>query len=173
MRRSTSRPSSASSPRCLGGELPFEWIVDNTRWKRRTTTYTDTEHAMRSLATRYRRDLWHDAKAYVEVWVEKDALAGTFADITEKSDVPLMVAKGYSSISFLKAAAEDIEEYWSDRPAYIYLFGDHDPSGVDARRNTRERLEEFAPACDITFESPAHGGADQRMEPPDAAHKAE
>ena len=35
---------------------------------------------------------------YVEVWCEKDALAGVLMEETEVYDVPLMVAKGYSSI---------------------------------------------------------------------------
>ena len=43
---------------------------------------------------------------YVEVWCEKDALAGVLLEETEPYDVPLMVAKGYSSISFLHSAAD-------------------------------------------------------------------
>lgn len=71
-------------------------------------------------------------------------------DVTREYDVPLMVSRGYSSLSFLYSAAQSIQyEY---KPAHIYYFGDYDPSGVDIPRNIQARLEEFAPHSDITFE---------------------
>jgi hypothetical protein len=46
-------------------------------------------------------------------------------------DVPLTVARGYASLSFLNgAAAEHIDSL--DVPIYIYYLGDFDPSGVNA-----------------------------------------
>ena len=57
----------------------------------------------------YRRDLWAAMPVYVEVWCEKDALAGVLLEETELYDVPLMVARGYSSVSFLHSAAKAIE----------------------------------------------------------------
>ena len=32
------------------GELPWEWIVDNTRWKRRPVTFTGLSGALYALA---------------------------------------------------------------------------------------------------------------------------
>jgi hypothetical protein len=46
-----------------------------------------------------------DADAYVEVWLEKDALSGVVLPVTSMYDVPLMVARGYASLSFLHSAA--------------------------------------------------------------------
>lgn len=57
-------------------------------------------------------------------------LAGVLMQETEIYDVPLMVSRGYSSLSFLHSAAEAIAA--NGKPAYIYHFGDLDPSGVDA-----------------------------------------
>jgi hypothetical protein len=37
--------------------------------------------------------------AYCEIWLEKDALAGVVYPITAKYDVPLMVARGYASLT--------------------------------------------------------------------------
>ena len=65
-------------------------------------------------------------------------------------DVPLMVARGYASLSFLYSAAEAINEL--DVPAYIYQLGDFDPSGVNAGEKIEETLRELAPDADITFE---------------------
>jgi hypothetical protein len=46
---------------------------------------------------------------YVEVWTEKDALAGVLLEETAAWDVPLMVSRGFSSISYLYEAAREIE----------------------------------------------------------------
>ena len=90
---------------------------------------------------------------YVEVWCEKDALAGVLMEETKVYDVPLMVASGYSSISFLHSAAMAIEA--KGKPAYIYHFGDLDPSGVDAARDIEAKLRRYAPGAEIHFERPA------------------
>ena len=61
-----------------------------------------------------------------------------------------MVARGYPSLSFLHAAAESMAE--QARPCFIYQFGDHDPSGVDAARAIAKDLREMAPKAEIHFE---------------------
>ena len=90
---------------------------------------------------------------YVEVWCEKDALAGVLMEETEVYAVPLMVARGYSSISFLHSAAMAIKAF--GKPTYIFHFGDLDPSGVDAARDIEAKLRRYAPAAEIHFERPA------------------
>ena len=65
-------------------------------------------------------------------------------------DVPLLVTRGYASLSYLHEAAEAIAAQC--KPAYLYYFGDHDPSGVDIPRNVERRLREFAPDAEIHFE---------------------
>jgi hypothetical protein len=134
----------------LDGELPFGWIADNTRWMRKPTTYDDLKAALRRTAEAYRRSLWDTQGAYVEVWLEKDALAGVLFEITSEFDVPLMVTRGYPSLSFLHSAAEELDA--QGKESFIYYLGDRDPSGVDIPRNVEERLREFAPDADLTFE---------------------
>jgi hypothetical protein len=135
------------------GEIPFEWISDNTRWQRKPTTFTGLEACLSNTSKFYRRDLWASVPVYVEVWCEKDALAGVLMEETEKYDVPLMVARGYSSITFLHSAAMAIEA--RGKFAYIYHFGDYDPSGVDAARDIEAKLRRYAPGAEIHFERPA------------------
>jgi hypothetical protein len=125
-------------------ELPWEWIVDNTRWKRRPVTYTGLSEALYSLAHNNRRNLWDDAEDYVEIWVEKDALAGVLVEETEPLDVPLMVAKGYSSKTYAFGAARDIaDELERLKRIYIYHLGDSDPSGEDAARDCEVKLRRY------------------------------
>jgi hypothetical protein len=137
----------------LAGEIPFGWIADNTRWQRKPTTYTSMESALRRTAEAYRRSVWDNQGVYVEVWLEKDALAGVLLEETAPWDVPLMVTRGYPSISYLKEAAEMIE--YQGKPTFIYYFGDHDPSGRDIPRNVEERLREFAPGAELQFDTVA------------------
>ncbi len=84
------------------------------------------------------------------MWLEKDALSGVIYPVTSLYDVPLMVARGYASLSFLHGAAEYINEL--DVPAYIYHLGDFDPSGVNAAEKIEQTLRDLAPRADIHFE---------------------
>jgi hypothetical protein len=135
------------------GDIPFGWIADNTRWQRKPTTYVGLDACLDATSKFYRRDLWAAMPVYVEVWCEKDALAGVLVEETAPYDVPLMVARGYSSISFLHENAKAIEA--KGKPAHIYHFGDLDPSGVDAARDIETKLRRYAPAAEIHFERPA------------------
>lgn len=60
-----------------------------------------------------------------------------------------MVTRGYASISYLHAAAAAIQE--QGKPAFLYYFGDYDPSGLDITRAVEDGIREFAPDADITF----------------------
>ncbi len=132
------------------GELPYDWLADNTRWQRKPQTFNSIEQALQETARFYRKALWADADCYVELWLEKDALAGVVYPITSMSDVPLMVARGYASLSFLHGAAGYINEL--DVPAHLYHLGDFDPSGVNAGEKIEETLRELAPDAEIYFE---------------------
>jgi hypothetical protein len=94
--------------------------------------------------------LWASADCYVEVWLEKDALAGVVMPVTSTYDVPLMVARGYASLSFLHTAAEYIRNL--DVSTYIYHLGDFDPSGVNACVKIEETLRDMAPNAELMFE---------------------
>jgi hypothetical protein len=131
------------------GLLPYDWLADNTRWQRKPRTYDDVLDALRDTARFYRKSLWTDAGIYVEVWLEKDALAGVIVPVTDEYDVPLMVARGYASLSFLHSAAEHIASVCV--PSFIYHFGDYDPSGVNAGEKIEQTLRDLAPDAEIHF----------------------
>jgi hypothetical protein len=133
----------------LASDIPFGWIADHTRWMRKPNTFSSMKSALLQTAEDYRRSLWDNQEVYVEVWLEKDALAGVLYEETEPWDVPLMVTRGYSSLSYLYEAAQVIRK--QRKPAYLYYFGDYDPSGVDITHNVEKRLREFAPEATIHF----------------------
>jgi hypothetical protein len=131
------------------GDLPYDWIADNTRWQRKPASFDSPKEAVAEVAIFYRKNLWRDAGEYVEIWLEKDALSGVVYPVTAEYDVPLMVARGYSSLSFLYSSAEYISSLRC--PAYIYHLGDFDPSGVNAAHKIESTLRELAPNAEIIF----------------------
>ena len=87
-------------------EIPFEWIADNTRWMRKPRTHDSLRSMLDFTKDTYRRALWNDQAEYVEVWLEKDALAGVLYQETQTWDVPLMVTRGYPSLSICMSRAD-------------------------------------------------------------------
>jgi hypothetical protein len=65
-------------------QIPFEWIADNTRWMRKPTSFIGLDACLKATSKFYRRNLWATMPAYVEVWCEKDALAGLLLTETEE-----------------------------------------------------------------------------------------
>ena len=130
-------------------ELPWQWLADNTRWQRKPDTSTGLVAQLNHTAEFYRRALWAEQPCYVEIWLEKDALAGVLMEETEQWDVPLMVSRGYASYSFIASAADAIREI--GKPTYLYYFGDYDPSGVNIPQVIERQLRELTPGVDIHF----------------------
>jgi hypothetical protein len=124
------------------GRLPYQEIADATRWMRKPVSYDAVEEALEETARLYRKALWADTKDYVEVWCEKDALAGVIYPVTAQYDVPLMVTRGFSSETF---AFEAIEARGNDpRDFYVYYLGDFDRAGLDAANALIEKLGRFS-----------------------------
>lgn len=132
------------------GSIPWSWIVDGTRIKRKPDTSSSIAAALAQFQEGYRRDLWQSQSDYVQVWCEKDAITGVLMEKTWDYDVPLMSCKSFSSITFLHDAAEEITA--QGKPTWCYYFGDWDPSGKDIGRVVEASLREFAPEAEIQFE---------------------
>ena len=138
----------------LDGEIPFSYFADNTRWMRRPRTYNTIEEALELTAQTYRKSLWQNQTAAAEIWLEKEALAGVIYPVTSLWDVPLMVVKGYPSVTFLHTAASQMKNdyFHHNRITKIFYLGDRDPSGVDIYRHITERIPEFAPQTPVIFQ---------------------
>jgi hypothetical protein len=133
----------------LDGHLPYSWIVDESRRARVTQTFDSVEEALNHTATFYRRSALRDCDDYIEIWCEKDALAGVLWDVTSDYDVPLMVSRGMPSLTFLHGSACAIKRAGEQgKYTYIYQFGDHDPSGVLIPQTIERRLDEMCERLD-------------------------
>jgi hypothetical protein len=114
---------------------------------RKPGAHDSVEAALQSTARFYRKTLWRDSDTYLEIWCEKDALAGVIYPVTAEYDVPLMVSRGFSSETFCfeaVAAREGDKRYYN-----IWYLGDFDRSGCDAAKSLEEKLERFAAEKDV------------------------
>jgi hypothetical protein len=123
------------------GLIPYSFVADVSRRWMKPTTYNGLESALEHWMNYYRQDVWAKQSVNVEIWLEKEALSGIFQEITRKYDVPLFLARGFSSESFLYEAAEMIKE--SGKPTYVYFFSDYDPSGLALCAQVEKTLPRF------------------------------
>lgn len=127
----------------LAGLVDWDSIVDRTRNHKELDHWNDPAEILQGAADGYRIDSRSDQNHYVEVWVEKDALAGIIEQACVPLDVGFLSCRGYVSQSAMWLAAQrllDVER-WSE--TFIIHLGDHDPSGIDMTRDIQTRLEMF------------------------------
>ena len=101
---------------------------------------------LRNLNKYYSRKKWSTQPSYVEVWVEKEALARLFEQAAEPWKVVVFPTVGYSSLTMFMEAVERFQGI--EQPIVILDFRDHDPSGVDMSRDVEDRLRRYG--ADIT-----------------------
>ena len=152
-------------------------MVDEGRRVRITKTYDSIQHAFEQTAKFYRRSALEQSDDYVEIWVEKDALAGVMWDATSDYDVPLMVSRGMPCITFLHGTALAIQSAAErNKRSYIYQFGDHDPSGVLIPKTIERRLDEMCEKLDVAAPTVKRVALTEkqieRYRPPNAADQA-
>lgn len=128
----------------LAGEIDWDAIEDRLRVPRRHVQWSDPGSAIDALLRQYRLPRWSDQSYHVEVWVEKDALAGVIQPITDRRHIYLMVNRGYSSQSAIHDAYERFMEATDEGKEIVILYlGDLDPSGEDMVRDIDERLNDL------------------------------
>jgi hypothetical protein len=130
------------------GVVPYHYLADNTRWMRKRTSYASLADFLERTQDLYRKAVWDDLDVRVEIWIEKDALAGVVYPITDRWDVPLMVTRGYSSETFVYEAAQQINR--DGKKTFIYYFGDYDPSGVGIPQDVLRKLESWTSLVTFT-----------------------
>jgi hypothetical protein len=124
-----------------GGELPMNCFADQSR--RIIQDFSDVyqlpeqyielgiEH-LRNAAHAYHNTIprWHNQPEYVEVWIEKEALSGTFKSILKNRQVKIVPNRGFSSIGFSYDNIQRLKRFQDKgKNIHILYFGDLDPSG--------------------------------------------
>ena len=137
----------------LAGLIDWDAIEDRTRELSQLATWSSPSSIIYSCAQQFRTDYWATQPHYIEVWVEKEALAGVVEGICEKYRVPFLSCRGYTSQSEMwKAGQRFVKQERNHSTVTLLHLGDHDPSGIDMSRDIQDRLQMFAPKIDIEFE---------------------
>ena len=85
---------------------------------------------------------WHNQPHYVEIWIEKDALSGTFQSILKERQVRIVPNKGFSSLSFIHYNIERLKSYSNEgKKIHVRYFGDLDPSGENIEEVIYDKLK--------------------------------
>jgi hypothetical protein len=136
----------------LDGRISWGWITDESRRTHITQTFDNITDALEDTAKYYRRSALRQCNDYVEIWSEKEALAGIIYDVASDYDVPVVVSKGmpsltqiYTSFLSIRRAAK------AGKTSYLYQFGDHDPTGCLIPKSIQARLNEFCNKYDCPF----------------------
>lgn len=131
------------------GEYPWEGIHDSLRKVQRTSAWPCLADFFTTVRKAYKRDYWQDQPRQVEVWVEKDTIHGTVEPLTRQFQVPLLVARGYLSVSAKNEASQRL----ADKARTLIYIGDHDPSGVNMLEQAAEWIRDrSADGVDLEIE---------------------
>lgn len=132
----------------LEGLVPWEALEDRSRSTHHSAGWEDqasfVEREVENLLEGYRRDLLANQPHSLELWVEKDALSKVCHDVAFRYCVPVIVARGFSSISYVNECRKRIKRNYEieDRPTRILYFGDLDPSGWEMLPAMLETLQD-------------------------------
>lgn len=108
-------------------EVPWEWIVDESREAESANRWTNPDAIITAAVRGYRRDYWQDQDHRVEVWSEKGTIRGTLGPVLDEYGVTFRVMHGYASATVVNDVADLSVE--SEKPLIVLYVGDWDPSG--------------------------------------------
>lgn len=146
-----SRLSKLISDARLAGRVDWDAIEDRGRRPQRASEWDSVSDLMQSALAAFRLPRWENQGTYVELWVEKDALASVLWPVANRWSITLMVNKGYSSQSAMYTSAQRFRAKEECGCALTLLYvGDHDPSGEDMVRDIGARMGMFeVPDLDV------------------------
>ena len=129
----------------LGGIVDWDAIEDRLRSPSSPPSFSSPSKALDLITSIYERPRQEGQSEYVEVWVEKDALSGVLSRVTRKYHIPIMVNRGYSSITAMHESFKRFfAAYERGQNVTVLYLGDFDPSGLDMIRDIRDRTLMFA-----------------------------
>jgi hypothetical protein len=89
------------------GNIPWEWIVDETRELERRASWDNPAEYVEAVHRSYKRDFWTQQPVRVEVWSEKGTIRGVLAPVLDKYGVGFRVMHGFNSATQVYDIAQD------------------------------------------------------------------
>lgn len=138
----------------INGYISWDVIEDRTRAFHDLSGcysyHSFIDASLKHFLSGYARDLLQTQDKYLEIWIEKDALSTIFTKVAEKYTVPVVVCRGFSSVSFLNDFKERLDVRQDKLPLVLY-FGDFDPSGVEMLNAMKTTLNDELMVNGIEF----------------------
>lgn len=109
----------------LAGLIDWDAIEDRTRNLNALPHWTGPDDIVEACARQFRVEVWATQPKRVEVWIEKEALAGVFERVCNDLHVPFFCCRGYTSASEVWSAAQRMRGYVQAGQRMVVLhFGD-------------------------------------------------
>jgi hypothetical protein len=138
----------------IDGYIAWEDIEDRVRAFHDLTGWENSENFIqahvRAFLSGYTRNLLQTQDKYIEIWIEKDALSSIFTRVAEDYTIPVVVCRGFSSVSFLNDFKTRLNNHNCKRTLMLY-FGDFDPSGVEMLTAMKTTLVEELGMKEVEF----------------------
>jgi len=131
----------------LAGLVDWDALEDRTRnLKGFNGSDIDVPSYISGIASGYHVDLWEGQENYIEVWVEKEALAGVVERACGLMACNFFSCRGFNSQSEQYRAGKRFHSkgHYEGRECFVLHLGDHDPSGMDMTRDNIDRLSMFS-----------------------------
>jgi hypothetical protein len=133
------------------GQMPFDWIVDESRRARWPDTWSSVRRFLETLGANFRGKLWLREPSRVMVFIESEGLAGLVEEVTDPRDVTLWPVRGNASITMMWDAAQLIRSWTAlSAEVFVYALGDLDPAGQGSTDAIERKLREYG--AEFTFE---------------------
>ena len=130
------------------GEVPWKWIVDDSREPERVSAWSSPQTFAQCVINSYRRDYWDLQNQRVEVWSEKATIRGTLRPVLDEYGVTFRVMHGYGSATVVNQIANESAAKTS--PLIALYIGDWDPSGLHMSEvDLPRRLYEYGAVVDL------------------------
>lgn len=128
----------------LAGFIDWNAIEDRTRETIVPQSFNSIEEFIQIAIRSFRADRMKEQDTYIEVLIEKEALAGIIAPITGHYGIPLTPTKGDPSITIRKELYGRIREQIQKKKQVVLLvLGDLDPKGVQIPISLNNKLVEM------------------------------
>jgi hypothetical protein len=133
------------------GDINPERIIDPSREIRNVVqTWNDSKDFLQGVKNtintfheEYSRDLWSTQPFYIIVYLEKEALSRIFEDALKPYQIPLVVARGFSSDSQIFEIANLMLRHPNNQ-TFIQVYSDHDYSGIQIYNTLNKRIGNYA-----------------------------
>jgi hypothetical protein len=123
------------------GQIPYSAFSDNSRSYYESAQFDSLEDALITTRDTYRRNLWSSQSDYIEIWVEKDAIASIVFRIASQFGVKVFPTHGFNSMTAAYVSAEAFKRaQQAGKNVHVYYFGDYDKAGKDISKSITRNL---------------------------------